>query len=386
MLAFGCADSRLLRFITLVCALFLTATVAPSLATAQVTELGNVLTKHRAQNLTDGGGANNDVINFSYNPGTGPDRAVVVIVYHEYFLNRPVALNDIRLNGQGGRVIGQATNSNTTLSKANRMAVAIFRESDLPTSGNVNIQLRYGSNGFSSSNANGMGAAVYFASFADVDQAGIPTTATFNSGCIGSGTPPGGTAGGTLQLPSVSAPPGSTVISGIGIGTNSATPISYPNNPLLVSTDDDTTTEPGFAFGRILYFNNTTASATIVDQVGINSGCNHRPITTEFVLLGLIKVDLNVAKSNGVNEVRSGTSTGYSLTVSNAGPGATTGAVVTDTPGAGLTCDPAGAVTITGDGVPAGSFTISDLTGAGIALGTLSSGQSATLSYTCQVN
>jgi uncharacterized repeat protein (TIGR01451 family) len=97
-------------------------------------------------------------------------------------------------------------------------------------------------------------------------------------------------------------------------------------------------------------------------------------------------VDLVVAKSNATSAVVSGDSTTYTLTVTNNGPDAAIGAVATDTPGAGITCPAANPVTISGNGVPAGSFTIANLTGAGITLGTLASGQSATLSYSCQVN
>ncbi len=97
-------------------------------------------------------------------------------------------------------------------------------------------------------------------------------------------------------------------------------------------------------------------------------------------------VDLQIVKSNGVSTVTSGSTVTYSVVATNAGPDAVTGAVVTDSVGTGLTCPAGNAVTITGSGVPAGSFTIANLTGAGITLGTLSTGQSATLTYSCQVN
>ena len=96
--------------------------------------------------------------------------------------------------------------------------------------------------------------------------------------------------------------------------------------------------------------------------------------------------DLQVTKSNGVNIVTSGNTVTYSVVVTNTGPDPVTGAMVTDVVGAGLTCPASNPVTITGSGVPGGSFTITDLTGAGIALGTLNTGQSATLTYSCQVN
>lgn len=76
----------------------------------------------------------------------------------------------------------------------------------------------------------------------------------------------------------------------------------------------------------------------------------------------------------------------YTLVATNAGPGTVNGAVVTDAPGAGVTCPAGNAVTITGNGVPAGSFTVANLTGAGIPLGVLAPGQSATLTFNCTVN
>ncbi len=96
--------------------------------------------------------------------------------------------------------------------------------------------------------------------------------------------------------------------------------------------------------------------------------------------------NLSVVKSNGVSSVTPGSTVTYTVLVTNNGPDSTTGAIVTDVVGAGLTCPAGNAVTITGSGVPAGSFTIANLTGAGIPLATLNNGQSATLTYSCQVN
>lgn len=76
----------------------------------------------------------------------------------------------------------------------------------------------------------------------------------------------------------------------------------------------------------------------------------------------------------------------YSVLITNTGPVAVTGAVVTDTADTGGSCSRSNAVTITGNGVPAGSFTVANLVNPGIALGTLQPGQSATLTYACQVN
>lgn len=97
-------------------------------------------------------------------------------------------------------------------------------------------------------------------------------------------------------------------------------------------------------------------------------------------------VDLVITKTNGVTTLISGSTTTYTVTVTYDGPSSVTGALVQDTPGSGLTCLGTDPVTISGSGVPAGSFTISNLTGSGIALGTLASGQTATLTYSCKVN
>jgi hypothetical protein len=114
------------------------------------------------------------------------------------------------------------------------------------------------------------------------------------------------------------------------------------------------------------------------------TSCNIGTVTVTVV--GAPLADLAITKSNGTNGVAAGTATSYSLTITNIGPASATGALVRDTPGGGITCPAAGLVTISGDGVPPGSFTIGDLIGAGIALGTLTSGQSAALTYLCQVN
>ena len=97
-------------------------------------------------------------------------------------------------------------------------------------------------------------------------------------------------------------------------------------------------------------------------------------------------VDLVMTKTNGVTSVFSGSTTTYTLTVTNNGPDSATGAVVSDTPGAGLTCPAGNPVTIAGSGAPSGSFTVANLTGAGITLGTLGNGQTVTVTYSCQVN
>lgn len=122
-------------------------------------------------------------------------------------------------------------------------------------------------------------------------------------------------------------------------------------------------------------------SASAVDYL---TGDSNDSATATVTVQGT--ADLQVTKSNGVSTLTSGNTVTYTVVVTNTGPDPVTGAVVTDVVGAGLTCPASNPVTITGSGVPGGSFTIANLTGAGITLGTLNTGQSATLTYSCQVN
>lgn len=73
------------------------------------------------------------------------------------------------------------------------------------------------------------------------------------------------------------------------------------------------------------------------------------------------------------------------VTVTNTGPETVTGLVVKEKVEMGRACPASNPVTITGSGAPAGSYTIANLIGQGIILDTLPSGQTATLSFSCQV-
>ncbi|MEP2736610.1 MAG: DUF11 domain-containing protein [Erythrobacter sp.] len=126
-------------------------------------------------------------------------------------------------------------------------------------------------------------------------------------------------------------------------------------------------------------------------EVGNPTNCD----TAIAIVVVAAVADLAISKTNtpGVNgevdqsadTLTSGTSTTYTLVATNNGPDAVTGAVVTDTPVSGITCPAGNPVTITGNGVPSGSFTFADLT-AGIALATLANGEAATFTFSCQVD
>lgn len=129
-------------------------------------------------------------------------------------------------------------------------------------------------------------------------------------------------------------------------------------------------------------------------NVVLNAAATANGSAIECTFTNAAQVDLSITKTNtpGINgnidpandAVASGGTTTYQIRVVNNGPGAVTGAVVTDAPGAGITCPDTNAVTITGDGVPASRFTVVDLR-TGIALGRLASGQTAILSFSCTV-
>ena len=115
--------------------------------------------------------------------------------------------------------------------------------------------------------------------------------------------------------------------------------------------------------------------------------------------LALPQADLTVTKTNtpgsGPNDqpadtVVSGTTTNYTIVVTNNGPASASGAVIQDTPGTGVTCPAPTPVTCTSPTVgacPAGPLTVANLT-AGVALGTLpatAGSNTATFTFSCTV-
>lgn len=104
--------------------------------------------------------------------------------------------------------------------------------------------------------------------------------------------------------------------------------------------------------------------------------------------------DLRISKTNTAtgnnldapsDTLTSGQNTTYTLLVQNGTP-AVTGAVIRDTPGAGITCPATGTVTCAGSACLAPTYQVSNLTGSGITLGTLPANGSVTLTFSCTVN
>ncbi len=110
--------------------------------------------------------------------------------------------------------------------------------------------------------------------------------------------------------------------------------------------------------------------------------------------------DLSIAKTNtplsGPNDqaadtVESGAQSAYTVVVTNNGPGPAVNAVISDTPGAGITCPAANVVTCASTAAPsacpAGPLTVANLT-AGVALGTLpatAGANTVTFTFNCTV-
>jgi uncharacterized repeat protein (TIGR01451 family) len=103
-----------------------------------------------------------------------------------------------------------------------------------------------------------------------------------------------------------------------------------------------------------------------------------------------IAIALTITKTDSKTSVISGSTNDYVILVSNTGPAPADGSVVTDEPGAGLTCPPSNAVTCTVTGVggavcPTGPLTFASLT-TGITLAIFPANSGFSFAYTCNVN
>ncbi|MCH6484861.1 DUF11 domain-containing protein [Pseudoxanthomonas sp. LH2527] len=99
--------------------------------------------------------------------------------------------------------------------------------------------------------------------------------------------------------------------------------------------------------------------------------------------------DVSVVKSAAAGPATSGQVKTFTVVVSNAGPAAADGAVVSDTPGAGLTCPAAGnpiTCAASGGGACPGAGTLPGLVSGGVAVPVLPSGGVVTFTVPCQVS
>jgi uncharacterized repeat protein (TIGR01451 family) len=102
-----------------------------------------------------------------------------------------------------------------------------------------------------------------------------------------------------------------------------------------------------------------------------------------------IAIALTIVKTDGKAVVTPGDTNNYVISVSNAGPAAADGSVVTDVVGAGLTCPPTNAVTctVTGAGAvcPAAPLTFANLL-TGITIATFPANSGVNFAYSCTAN
>ncbi len=127
--------------------------------------------------------------------------------------------------------------------------------------------------------------------------------------------------------------------------------------------------------------NNNTATITTPTLGDSNAVNNSGSVSTTTNCAA----DLTVAKNNSVVSLVSGASTVYTLTFTNTGPAAADGAIVRDTPSAGLTCAVT-SCTPTGSALcPAFGLWPNLLTGGGLTIATLPATSSLSFGLTCSV-
>ncbi len=152
--------------------------------------------------------------------------------------------------------------------------------------------------------------------------------------------------------------------------------------------------------------NGTTSSAAVTEFVpngatrGNTGNAATAPSLANLPLCNVSNLaDLSIAKTNtplsgpndqGADTVASGAQSTYTVVVTNNGPGPAVNAVISDAPGAGITCPAANAVTCASPAAgacPAGPLTVANLTG-GVTLGTLpatAGANTVTFTFNCTV-
>lgn len=257
-----------------------------------------------------------------------------------------------------------------------------------------------GNNGAASAGANGGGLILLVANAVAGSGTVSANGATATNTVPGhNDAPGGGGAGGSIVLVAPSAASLSITANG-GNGGNQLITSNESEGPGggggggFIASPGGVGTAAGGA-------NGTTSSAAVTEFTpngatrGNTGTVSTAPSRANLPLCDAASVsDLTVTKTNtpanGPSDqpgdvVTSGTTVQYQLIVTNNGPGPSVGAVITDTPGAGLTCPPATVVTCSSPAAgacPAGPITVSSLT-SGLALGTLpATGGSNTLTLT----
>lgn len=198
---------------------------------------------------------------------------------------------------------------------------------------------------------------------------------------------------GTFNLTTTGASPaGSTTASAVGHG--GATPWLTVNPATSVTFSEAAagTTLQG-AYDSSYSCRNNDTNAVVTSGTGttvtVASVPSYADTTCTFTNTRRA-ADLSVVKTASPasrTAIVVGGAVRYTVVVSNAGPSSATGAVVTDIPNTALNCPAANAVTCssTATACSTGPYTVSQLTGSGITLGTLTANSTATLTFDCTV-
>lgn len=99
----------------------------------------------------------------------------------------------------------------------------------------------------------------------------------------------------------------------------------------------------------------------------------------------VVDPDLAISKTASPTVVASGGTVTYTLTASNVGSADVTDAVLTDTPGAGLSCTTDGSCSASGGAVCPGSVPVGSLTGGGVTVPSLPVGSAVEVTFACTV-
>jgi uncharacterized repeat protein (TIGR01451 family) len=127
--------------------------------------------------------------------------------------------------------------------------------------------------------------------------------------------------------------------------------------------------------------NGTNGGSVLLNAAATAAGNNVVCTFTNRKLQAL----LGITKTNNVTSVTPGATVTYTITASNGGPDGAAGAIVRDTPSAGLNCTTVTCTSTALNMCPAASFAFSNLA-AGIAIGpSFPAGSTATLQVTCGV-
>lgn len=159
-----------------------------------------------------------------------------------------------------------------------------------------------------------------------------------------------------------------------------ANPIPSGVTQILNTITDDNGTPPSGCPG-------TNQPCTSPPSCDANADPEH------CVILPLPSADLLVSKTNNATSVTTGTQTTYDIVVSNTGPDAANGAILTDPAPTGLdscvlaavACTASGGAACPTQGAGTGQLSVANLQGAGVVIPTLPNGGSVTVHLTCTV-